>query len=204
MKRVLLSTSAAMLLALASISTAASGERVVGSGSGGSGNTGGAAISHSAGGTVSGGSGVMSRGVGTGTMGSTIAAPVQGGAAVPGGNAGRTSTTLGSSFVAPVQGGAAVPGGNAGRTSNWSIPQGSRVGRMDHDHDHDHDGRMDRDHDHDHRFRGPRFVFDFPSYFPSYSYYDYNDYTTYDDDCYQWRQVPTRHGWRTLRVWVCD
>jgi hypothetical protein len=63
----------------------------------------------------------------------------------------------------------------------------SHMGRMDHDHHHDHDGR----------FRGPGFAFGF---YPGYDYYAYDD----DAGCYQLRHVPTRYGWRWLRVWVCD
>jgi len=32
----------------------------------------------------------------------------------------------------------------------------------------------------------------------------YYDYPYYYDDCYQLRQVPTRYGWRWVRVNVCD
>jgi hypothetical protein len=72
-----------------------------------------------------------------------------------------------------------------------SFRDGSRMGRMDRDHD--------RDHDRGGRFHRQRFAFGFGV--PDY--YDY-DYGYYDDGCYQLREVPTRHGWRWLRVWVCD
>ncbi|MGZ5804940.1 MAG: sulfur globule protein precursor [Xanthobacteraceae bacterium] len=42
---------------------------------------------------------------------------------------------------------------------------------------------------HHRHFFGPRF-----GYYP---------YAYYDNGCYRWRRVPTRHGWRLRRVWVC-
>jgi len=45
-----------------------------------------------------------------------------------------------------------------------------------------------------HRFRGPGVGFAFASpYFDDYGY----------DDCYEWRRIHTRYGWRTVRVNVC-
>jgi hypothetical protein len=85
---------------------------------------------------------------------------------------------------------AAVRGGNAGTFNggnNMSFRGDTRMGRMDHDRDHDRRFR---------RFRGPAFAFGYPGY----DYYAYD----YDDSCYQLREVPTRHGWRWLRVWVCE
>jgi hypothetical protein len=98
---------------------------------------------------------------------------------------------MGGNVGAVARGGnvAAFNGGNFNGGNNVSFREGSRMGRMDHDHDRDHRGR----------FRGQRFAFGFGV--PDY--YDY-DYNYYDDGCYQLREVPTRHGWRWLRVWVCD
>jgi hypothetical protein len=48
---------------------------------------------------------------------------------------------------------------------------------------------------HRHHFR--RFAIGFIG---PYSYYDY---PYYYDDCYQLRHVPTRYGWRWVRVNVC-
>jgi hypothetical protein len=88
-------------------------------------------------------------------------------------------------------GGRALNGGNVGASfnggNNMSFRGDSRMGRMD--HGRDHDGRF-------RRFRGSSFAFGYPGY----DYYAYD----YDDSCYQLREVPTRHGWRWLRVWVCD
>jgi hypothetical protein len=82
-------------------------------------------------------------------------------------------------------GGRAFNGGN-----NMSFRGESRMGRMDHDRDHDGRFRGFRG------FRGPSFAFGYPGY----DYYA----SDYDDGCYQLREVPTRYGWRWLRVWVCD
>jgi hypothetical protein len=90
----------------------------------------------------------------------------------------------GRGFSAAARGGnpGAVNGGN-----NMSFRGASRMDRMH--HGRDHDGR---------RFRGPGFAFGVG--YPGYNYYAYD----YDESCYQLRNVPTRHGWRWLRVWVCD
>jgi hypothetical protein len=102
-----------------------------------------------------------------------------------------------SQGAAPMAGGgggggfsAAVRGGNAGTFNggnNMSFRGDTRMGRMDHGRDHDRRFR---------RFRGPAFAFGYPGS----DYYAYD----YDDSCYQLREVPTRRGWRWLRVWVCD
>jgi hypothetical protein len=59
------------------------------------------------------------------------------------------------------------------------------------------DGRRYRHHRH-----GPGFAYGYGV--PIFGYYDdyYNDYSFYDD-CYRWRRVWTRHGWRLRRVYVC-
>jgi len=170
MKRILLSTSAAMLLGLATIATAASAERT--GGSGGVGNGGGAAVSRSVG---------------------ERWAP------------GRSSRRWRRSVARRRNGNDGKqlcrPGARRRHRSRRqcrsdqrlsfpraAIPQASRGA---------HAWTMTAIATHDHRFRGPRFAFGF---YPGYDYTTYN----YDDGCYQWQEVPTRRGWRWLRVWVCD
>jgi hypothetical protein len=147
MKRILLSTGAALLIGLATVTSAVSAGKLGGDSAGS-----------------------MSRGP------SPMAGGGNSGAGVQSGNAGMRS------------GNAGVRSGNAGAFSggnNMSFRGDSRMGRMGHD----------RDHERFNRFRGPRFAFGF-----SDSYTDYS----YNDGCYQWREVPTRRGWRWLRVWVCN
>ena len=90
---------------------------------------------------------------------------------------GGTSSTFTSRSGGTVSGGTATFGGE------------SRMGRFDRDHDHDRDRHR--------RFRDRDFAF---GVYPGYDYYA----SDYDDGCYRWEQVPTRSGWRWLRVWVCD
>jgi hypothetical protein len=179
MKSVLLATGAALLIGLATATSGAIAQKAGLGGGGGGGGGGGAAISHGGGG----GGGPMQGGGGGG-----------GGVAM---SRGGPSGPSGGSFAPAIRGGN-FNGGNAGTFNGgnaMSFRGDSRMGRMEHDHDHD----RDHDHDHDRRFRSPGFAF---GYYPGYDYYNYN---TYDDEsCYQWQHVPTRRGWRWLRIWVCD
>ena len=86
-------------------------------------------------------------------------------------------------------GGPRISGGSSGGTRNFSFNRGSnfsvnRGGNF----------RFNRGH-FARRFRGPGvgFAFASPYFYDDYGY----------DDCYEWRRIHTRYGWRTVRVNVC-
>ncbi len=89
------------------------------------------------------------------------------------------------------------PGGRTIRPGTASIPNVWRLGRPIAPRYAYTDGRRYRHHRHG---RGYAYGYGVPI-FGSYDDY-YNDYSFYDD-CYRWRRVRTRHGWRLRRVYVC-
>jgi hypothetical protein len=192
MKRALLSTGVAFILALATITTAASGQG--NQGGGGKGGGGGGGVSHSGGGggggggssNQGGGGGGSSLSRGAGAGGQAFSGQARSGAANQG--VFRSDAPTGGRQVR--SGVATQPGGvfSGGLPTDGHV----RMGRVDHDHDHDrHYFR---------RFREPRFAFGFDVGDPYY--YDPGYY--YDNQCFQLREVATRHGRRLQRVWVCN
>jgi hypothetical protein len=141
---------------------------------------------HGGGGGGGGGGGAAMGGGGHGGAGS--AGPSMGaGPAMHGSVSGPSSPSSGHRSFG---GNTFAPFGQPTNRSSGTYSRGQKYsGNWKHDGDH-------RGHHHRHHRNGFAFfggVYD-GGYYPDYSYYD----------CYDWRRVHTRHGWRWRRVYVCD
>jgi hypothetical protein len=176
MKRVVLATGAALLLAFAGLTTsitAADAQKGPNAGGGG-----GAPAARGGGGGGGGGAPAARGGGGGGPN-------IGGGFRSGGGGSFR------SGGVSPQFGGGAVNGGRfAGRGPNSGAAVGGRV------YNHNGGRHFARRH-----FRGgPGFYAYGGGYYDDY----YPGYSSYDDDCYETQRVFSRGAWRLVRVYVCE